>query len=65
MEQASSLFYERVLGHGVPGDDSRHRKFHLLAAATSCYRYWGEGLWTDNGAELARRATETITHPNT
>jgi hypothetical protein len=67
MEQASSLFHERVLGRGVPSDDPRYRKalFHLLAAETSCYRYWGEGVWTDYGAELARRATEIITHPDT
>ncbi len=67
MEQASALFHERVLGRGVPGDDSRYRKalFHLLAAETSCYRYWGEGVWTDYGEELDRRATEIITHPAT
>jgi hypothetical protein len=48
MEQASSLFHERVLARGVPSDDPRYRKalFHLLAAETSCYRYWGEGVWT-------------------
>ena len=27
--------------------------FHLLTAETSCYRYWGEGVWTDYGAELS------------
>ena len=45
MEQASSLFHERILAHGVPSDDPRYRKalFHLLAAETSCYRYWGQG----------------------
>jgi hypothetical protein len=64
MEQASSLFHERVLAQGVPTDDPRFRKalFHLLAAETSCYRYWGEGLWTDYGAELARRTSDIITH---
>ena len=42
----------------------RYRKalFHLLAAETSCYRYWGEGVWTDYGAELSRRATDIVTH---
>jgi hypothetical protein len=67
MEQASSLFHERVLAQGVPSDDSWYRKalFHLLAAETSCYRYWGEGVWTDYGAELARRTTDIITHPAT
>jgi hypothetical protein len=26
---------------------------------TSCYRYWGQGTWTDYGKELCRR-TEAI-----
>jgi hypothetical protein len=66
MEQASALFNERVLGRGVPSDDPRYRNalFHLLAAETSCYRYWGEGVWTDYGAELARRVTDMVTHPD-
>jgi hypothetical protein len=37
----------------------------LFATETSCYRYWGEGVWTDYGAELARRTTDIITHPET
>jgi hypothetical protein len=64
MEQASSLFQERVLARGVPTDDPRYRKalFHLLAAETSCYRYWGQGTWTDYGAELSRRVADIVTH---
>jgi hypothetical protein len=64
MEEASSLFRERVLGRGVPSDEPRYRKalFHLLAAETSCYRYCGEGVWTDYGAELSRRTADIITH---
>jgi hypothetical protein len=64
MEQASSLFHERVLARGVPSDDPRYRKalFHLLTAETSCYRYWGEGVWTDYGTELARRTADILTH---
>jgi hypothetical protein len=64
MERASSLFHQRVLARGVPTDDPRYRNalFHLLTAETSCYRYWGEGTWTDYGAELARRAADIVTH---
>jgi hypothetical protein len=64
MERASALFAERVLGAGVPPGEHRYRNalFHLLTAETSCYRYWGEGMWTDYGAELARRTTDIITH---
>jgi hypothetical protein len=62
MEQASALFHERILAHGVPTDDPRYRKalFHLLAAETSCYRYWGQGIWTDYGAELSRRTADLL-----
>lgn len=60
MERASSLFHQRILARDVPPDDPGYRAalFHLLAAETSCYRYWGQGIWTDYGAELSRRASE-------
>jgi hypothetical protein len=67
MEQASALFHEQILARGVPSDDPRYRTalFHLLAAETSCYRYWGEGVWTDYGAELSRRVADIITGSGT
>ncbi len=60
MEEASSAFYEKVLKSGVPSNDPRYRNalFHLLTAETSCYRYWGQGLWTDYGREISRRAKD-------
>lgn len=60
MEKASSLFHERVLARGVDPADPGYRAalYHLLAAETSCYRYWGQGIWTDYGVELSRRAIE-------
>jgi hypothetical protein len=60
MERASALFTAKVLDADVATDDPRYRRalFHLLASETSCYRYWGQGEWTDFGAELARRAQE-------
>jgi hypothetical protein len=64
MEQASSLFHERVLARAVASDDPRYRNalFHLLTAETSCFRYWGQGIWTDYGTELSRRVAEIVTH---
>lgn len=60
MERASALFSEKLLMSGVSTSDPRYRDalFHLLTAETSCYRYWGQGIWTDYGTELARRAAE-------
>ena len=49
-----------LLAPGVPTSDFRYQRalFYLLACQTSCYRYWGQGIWTDYGAELAHRACE-------
>jgi len=62
MEQASAMFNEKVLSKGVPTSDPRFRKalYYLLLSQTSCYRYWGEGVWTDYGRELCRRAIEIM-----
>lgn len=58
MDRASSLMHEHLIAPGVPSSDPRYRLalFHLLACETSCYRYWGQGRWTEYGAEMARRA---------
>ncbi|MET0411128.1 MAG: glycosyl hydrolase family 57, partial [Polyangiaceae bacterium] len=62
MEQVSALFHEKVVGAHVAGSDPRHRNalFHLLSSQTSCYRYWGQGTWTDYGKELLRRTREIL-----
>jgi hypothetical protein len=60
MEEASSLFNEKVLKPGTPTDDPRYRNalYHLMASQTSCYRYWGQGQWTDYGREICRRVVD-------
>jgi hypothetical protein len=65
MEEASALFDQKVTKVGVPASDSRYRNalFHLLASQTSCFRYWGQGTWTDYGREICRRAREILIHP--
>ena len=62
MEDASSRFYEKILKKNVPSSDPRYRNalFHLMTAQTSCYRYWGQGLWTDYGREICRRTMEIL-----
>jgi hypothetical protein len=64
MEQISSQFHEKVLSlKKLNTNEDRYRKalFHLLSAETSCYRYWGQGIWVDYGREICRRAGEIIT----
>ena len=64
MERVSSLFHEKVLKPGLPSHEHRYRNalFHLLASQTSCYRYWGQGVWVDYGREICRRAMEILGH---
>ena len=64
MEQLSALFSEKVLKPGVPTNDPRYRNalFHLLCSQTSCFRYWGQGTWTDYGREIVRRAEAILSH---
>jgi hypothetical protein len=64
MERASSLFNEKVLKPGIPPNDQRYRSalYHLMASQTSCYRYWGQGQWTDYGIEICRRASDILSN---
>ncbi len=64
MEKASSLFYEKVLRQGIPTNNLAFRKslFFLLTSQTSCYRYWGQGQWTEYGKEICRRCIDVINY---
>lgn len=64
MEKTSSLFHEKVISKNIPTDEHRYRNalFHLLSSQTSCYRYWGQGLWTDYGQEICRRTRDILTY---
>jgi hypothetical protein len=62
MEEASALFAEKT--QGVATSDPRYRNalFYLLTTQTSCYRYWGSGIWTEYGRELGRRTQDILTY---
>jgi hypothetical protein len=64
MEQASALFSRKALAAGIDAGEPRFRNalYHLLLTQTSCYRYWGQGQWTDYGRELCRRTVEILQH---
>jgi hypothetical protein len=36
---------------------------HLLLLETSCFRYWGQGTWTDYAREIHRRGVAALGHP--
>lgn len=62
MREASALFNEKMLQANTPTSEPAYANalYHLMVAQTSCYRYWGQGQWTDYGREICRRAIEII-----
>ncbi|MCC6932106.1 MAG: glycosyl hydrolase family 57 [Deltaproteobacteria bacterium] len=57
MEQASVAFNERYIRPQVDPNEQGYKSalFNLMCAQTSCFRYWGQGVWTDYGREFCRR----------
>lgn len=62
MQQASVHFFEKVIQPRVSSNEPRYRSalFHLLCSQTSCYRYWGHGIWEDYGREICRRLEDIL-----
>ena len=62
MERMSIEFNKVLTKKDLSTDDARFRNalFHVMSAETSCYRYWGQGVWVDYGKEICRRAEEIV-----
>ena len=68
MEQASALFYERMLTRGVPANRTRGTArpcFTCSLPRPAATATGAKGVWTDYGAELSRRTADIVTHPET
>jgi hypothetical protein len=64
MDQLSARFHQTLDGRHVDCNSHAYRNalFHLLAAETSCFRYWGQGIWPEYGRELCRRGLGILEH---
>jgi hypothetical protein len=62
MNMLSVKFAQKVLNSKVPVTDQRYRNalYHLMTSQTSCFRYWGQGEWTDYAREICRRGMEIV-----
>lgn len=58
----SCAFHRRFDGQNIDTDETRYRKalLHLLISQTSCYRYWGSGIWTEYAKEICRRGMDIL-----
>lgn len=62
INKLSAAFHERFDNKKV---DKRSRSYreallYLLLSQTSCFRYWGAGIWTDYAREICRRGMEIL-----
>jgi hypothetical protein len=56
-----SARFHQVAGRADPRSHAyRNALFHLLVAETSCYRYWGQGRFTEIAKEFCRRGNEIL-----
>jgi hypothetical protein len=64
MNRLSAQFHEVLGRRPVDTNNGAYRNalFHLLMAETSCFRYWGQGIWPEYGKEICRRGSEILTH---
>ena len=62
MNKLSALFHEKLDNQKInkKGYDYRNALLYLLISQTSCFRYWGQGGWTDYAQEICRRGTEIV-----
>jgi hypothetical protein len=59
----SARFHERWDGmrDGAAEDPAYRRSLlTLLVSQTSCFRYWGQGVWTDTAREICRRGLAAL-----
>lgn len=70
LQELSQLFQGAIAQHpnstqGIPLTQQHHYRnalLHLLLLQTSCFRYWGQGTWTDYAREIYRRGRDIIEH---
>jgi hypothetical protein len=64
MNKLSAQFHEKLDNRNVDKNSHAYRNalFYLLVAETSCFRYWGQGIWTEYAREISRRGSEILTH---
>jgi hypothetical protein len=62
INRLSAEFHAKFDGKKVDCGNRIYREslLYLLLSQTSCFRYWGQGVWTDYAREICRRGFEAI-----
>ncbi|MEW6088288.1 MAG: glycosyl hydrolase family 57 [bacterium] len=62
INRLSVEFHKKFDGVKIDPMDINYRKtlLYLLLSQTSCFRYWGAGIWTDYAKEITRRGMKAL-----
>ncbi len=62
MNQLSAAFHQKFDNHpqGRNSQSYKEALLYLLLSQTSCFRYWGQGLWTEYAKEICHRGMESV-----
>jgi hypothetical protein len=62
INRLSVEFHKKIDGHKKIDHGFAYQKalLYLLLSQTSCFRYWGHGVWTDYAKEICRRGNEAL-----
>lgn len=58
----SAAFHKKFDEKKIDPENRNYREalLYLLLSQTSCFRYWGQGIWTEYAKEICRRGMEWV-----
>ena len=62
MDQVSALFAQKTKDVSPAEHRYRNALYYLMLTQTSCFRYWGTGVWTDYAREICRRGSDILAY---
>ena len=62
INKLSVAFHEKFDSKKEPWTNAYYQEAltYLLVSQTSCFRYWGTGMWTDYAQEICRRGMNVL-----
>ncbi|MCM8773628.1 MAG: glycosyl hydrolase family 57, partial [Candidatus Omnitrophica bacterium] len=62
INKLSVSFHRKIDRKSINKKSALYREalMYLLLSQTSCFRYWGEGIWTDYAKEICRRGMDVL-----
>ena len=62
INKLSAAFHEKYSSEKIDSTNKSYQEalLYLLLSQTSCFRYWGEGIWTEYAKEICRRGMEAL-----